>query len=151
METETLTIETHPTREAVDFLEDQINAYNITETGITFGGLLASFVRDAAGQIVAGIYGWTWGDCCEIKSLWVHADWRGQGYGTRLLQAAEQEALRRGCAQMVLSTHSFQAPEFYRKRGYEIVGIVEGYPHEHQSLYLRKPLRPSGPSNDARA
>src|SRR6185436_1285136 len=140
METETLTIETHPARSEVDFLDDQINAYNLATTGIPFGGLLACFVRDKAGQIVAGIYGWTWGDCCEIKSLWVHADWRRQRYGTRLLQVAEQEAARRGCAQIVLSTHSFQAPEFYRKRGYEVVGSVEGYPREHQSIYLRKSL-----------
>src|SRR5262245_1968061 len=146
MKPETLTIETHPARADVDFLEDQINAYNIAETGIAFGGLLACFVRDAAGQIVAGIYGWTWGNCCEIKSLWVHADWRGQRYGTRLLQAAEQEASRRGCCQVVLSTHSFQAPEFYRKMGYEVVGLVDGYPYEHQSLYLRKPLEPQDPA-----
>src|ERR1051326_7354832 len=132
-----LVIETQPAHADVDFLEEQINAYNIAQTGIDFGGLLACFARDEANQIVAGLMGWTWGDCCEIRSLWVHADLRGQRYGTHLLQAAEEEAARRGCAQVVLNTHSFQAPEFYRKRGYEIVGVVDGYPYEHQNLYLR--------------
>ena len=133
-------IETQPARQDIDFLEDQINAYNLAQTGIAFGGLLACFIRDTESQIVAGLFGWTWGGCCEIRTLWVQADLRGQGYGTQLLQTAEQEAMRRGCSQVVLDTHSFQAPEFYRQRGYEVVGVVDGYPQQHQKLYLKKRL-----------
>lgn len=140
MNTQSLLIETQPARQDVDFLEDQIDSYNIAQTDIDFGGWLACFVRDDQGQIVAGLYGYTWGDCCEIQYLWVHADLRGQGYGTRLLRAAEQEAIKRGCTQVVLDTHSFQAPGFYRDRGYEIVGIVDGCPRQHQKIYLKKRL-----------
>jgi GNAT superfamily N-acetyltransferase len=135
-----LIIETQPAQPDVDFLEQQINAYNIAQTGIAFGGRLACFIRSAAGQVVAGIYGWTWGDCCEIQSVWVHADRRGQGYGTRLLQAAEQEALKRGCLQVVLDTHSFQAPAFYQQQGYEVIGVIDGYPDQYQKFYLKKRL-----------
>ena len=140
MNAKPLLIETQPTRQEIDFLENQINTYNVAHTGISDGCLLACFVRDDQGQVVAGLYGWTWGGCCEIRDLWVHADLRGQGIGTRLLQAAEQEAVRRGCTLIVLDTHSFQAPGFYQKRGYEIVGVVEGYPRQHQKLYLKKRL-----------
>ena len=52
---------------------------------------LAIFVRDA-GAIVAGISGWTWGDCCELQSLWVQPSLRGRGLATRLIAAAETEA-----------------------------------------------------------
>lgn len=140
MNAENFLIETHPARMAIDFIEDQLDAYNIAQTGIDFGGLLACFVRAPDGGILAGISGWTWGNCCEIRTLWVHASLRGRGYGRRLLQAAEQEALRRGCTQVVLDTHSFQAPTFYLKMGYEVVGIVEGYPNQHQQIYLKKHL-----------
>jgi GNAT superfamily N-acetyltransferase len=138
-------IEPQPSQQDVDFLEDQINEFNRTTTGVPFGGSLACFVRDAEGTIVAGISGWTWGDCCEIRLLWVHADLRSQGYGSQLLQAAEQEALKRGCRQLVLDTHSFQAPAFYQRHGYEIVGVIDGYPFQHQKIYLRKRLADDAP------
>ena len=43
---------------------------------------LAIFVRDA-GRVVAGISGWTWGDCCELQSLWVEPSLRRRGLATR--------------------------------------------------------------------
>lgn len=136
-----LTIETEPSLQDVQFLEDQINAFNIARTGIRDGTLLACFVRDDAHQVIAGIYGWTWGGCCEIRYLWVQRELRGRGYGRRLLLAAEQEARARGCTQIVLDTHSFQAPQFYIKYGYEIFGTVKDYPRHEQKLYLLKSLR----------
>jgi len=45
-----------------------------------------------------------------------------------------------GCAQVVLSSHGFQAPAFYRRHGYVEVGRVEGYPRGDAQIYLRKAL-----------
>jgi ribosomal protein S18 acetylase RimI-like enzyme len=135
-----LNINDQPCAADVEFLEEQINAYNVETTGIRDGGLLSLFVRNSAAEIVAGLYGWTWGGCCEIRYLWVHELLRRQGWGERLLLAAEQEAQKRGCGQVVLDTHSFQAPDFYQRLGYEIVGIVDGYPQGYQKYYLCKQL-----------
>ena len=136
------TVDAHPALADVQFLEDQINAFNVAQTGISDEGdiLLSIVVRDDEGQISAGVYGWTWGGCCEIRFLWVRSDLRGQGYGSSLLQAAEHEARRRGCSQLVLDTHSFQAPGFYQKLGYEIVGVVDEHPRGHKKFYLKKRL-----------
>jgi GNAT superfamily N-acetyltransferase len=135
-----LTITETPDQRDVQYLDDRIYEYNVSRTGIADGRLLAIMVRDCHDTIIAGLYGWTWGNCCEVRTLWVHEQWRGQGLGTRLMAAAEDEARRRRATQMVLSTHSFQAPDFYGRLGFEPVGHVEDYPVGHQSIFLRKRL-----------
>jgi ribosomal protein S18 acetylase RimI-like enzyme len=129
-----------PDAQDVTFLEDRLDEYNLSRTGITDVRMLAIFVRDEGGAIIAGLHGWTWGRCCEVKTLWVHEQWRGQELGTHLMAAAESEARARGATQMVLSTHGFQAPDFYRRLGFEIVGQVDDYPVGYQSIHLRKRL-----------
>jgi GNAT superfamily N-acetyltransferase len=129
-----------PTLAEVDFLEDRLYEFNSQTTGIVDTLGIFVFGRDAQGEIVAGLCGHTWGGCCEIRQVWVHEMHRGQGMGRRLLAVAETEARRRGCFQMVLATYSFQAPEFYRKMGFEIVASFPDYPCGHQHLHLRKVL-----------
>ncbi len=62
------------------------------------------------------------------------------GVGSQLLRAAEEEARSRGCKKIVLSTHSFQAPEFYRRHGYLVAGEFSDYPRGHRSIFLEKTL-----------
>ena len=102
---------------------------------------LAIFVRDA-GRVVAGISGWTWGDCCEMQNLWVEPGLRGQGLATRLIAAAESEATARGCSQTVHFTYAFQARALYEQNGYELVGRVEDFPSGTDVLWYRKRLPP---------
>src|SRR5512144_399939 len=133
-------ISTEPTPGEVQYLEDRIYEFNSAATGITDGAWLAIFVRDADDRIVAGICGNTWGGCLEIRQFWVEEARRGQGLGTRLLGAAEQEARRRGCRQVLLMTFSFQAPAFYARHGFEVVAEVDDHPRGHKNLLLRKRL-----------
>ena len=127
-----------PTPAEIDFLEQRLYEFNSQATGIGDALGITVFGRDARGEVVAGLCGHTWGGCCDIRQVWVHEKHRGQGVGRRLLELAEKEARRRGCLQIVLATHSFQAPEFYRKLGFEIVDSLPDYPRGHQHLHLRK-------------
>ncbi len=105
---------------------------------------LAIFVREA-GKVVAGISGWTWGDCCELQSLWVAPSLRGRGLATRLIAAAEAEAAARGCTQTVHFTYAFQARALYERNGYELAGRVEDFPSGTDVLWYHKRLNPEPP------
>jgi len=83
----------------------------------------------------------TWGGCGYVGLLWVRDDHRGHGLGARLLTAAEAEIRRRGCDRVAMSTHSFQAPDFYARFGYTECGRTPGYPHGHDEIHLVKYLR----------
>ena len=100
---------------------------------------LAIFVRDA-GRVVADISRWTWGDCCELQSLWVAPGLRGRGPATRLIAAAEAEVGARVLSQTVHFTYAFQARALYERNGYELVGCVEGLPIRTDVLWYCKRL-----------
>jgi ribosomal protein S18 acetylase RimI-like enzyme len=134
-------VDENPRDADVHVLEDQINRYNVQTTGITDGRIISFFLRDERAQMIAGLYGWTWGGACEIRYLWVSEAFRKHGYGKELMAAAEREALVRGCNQIVLDTHSFQALRFYRRLGFEIIASHANYPRGHSKHYLRKMLR----------
>jgi GNAT superfamily N-acetyltransferase len=128
------------------FLVDRIYEFNVKATGYADGRLLAGTIRDDTGDIIAGINGHTWGGCCDITNLWVHERHRGQGLGSALLRAAESEAVRRGCDQVVLMTHSFQAPKFYEHLGYDRKFEIEGRPRGHTDIVYAKRLKGEGGS-----
>jgi GNAT superfamily N-acetyltransferase len=132
-------VSAEPTPGEVQYLEDRIYEFNSSATGITGGEWLAIFVRDDQ-RIVAGICGSTWGGCAEIRQFWVEEARRSQGLGTKLLLAAEDEARRRGCQQMVLMTFSFQAPAFYARHGFEVVAAIDDHPRGHRNILMRKRL-----------
>jgi GNAT superfamily N-acetyltransferase len=135
-----LVVETDPDRRDIETLQDRLYAFNVERTGFADGELLAIFVRGDAGEVRAGLYGWTWAGVLEVRYLWVDENLRGQGVGSRLLQTAEVTARERGCHLAVLDTDSFQAPAFYERRGYEVYARLDAYPPGHQKLFLRKRL-----------
>jgi ribosomal protein S18 acetylase RimI-like enzyme len=120
-------------------LIDEIDRFNVETTGLEEQEFLVSETGDG-GELVGGAYGWTWGATCWIEALWVRADARHGGVGSRLLRATEQIARERGCVQLALDTHSFQAPGFYAKHGFEVVGQVPDYPAGHDDFLMRKRL-----------
>src|SRR5947207_1211671 len=77
-------------------LDDRLSAFTIAESGHDDVRPVAVFARDGDGNVVAGIHGWTWGQCCELVTLWVEEPCRGKGIARTLLGAAEQEARDRG-------------------------------------------------------
>ena len=121
-------------------LRRRIEELNVAVTGYDDGRSLSCFLRDVVGQLFAGLDGFTWGGYAKVEFLWVAAEHRGRGLGSRLLAAAEREALARGCGSVVLDTHEFQAPGFYRKHGYTLVGTTLETPRGYRQFLFQKRL-----------
>jgi len=101
---------------------------------------LAVMKRDNQNKIEAGLCGetfWTW---LYVDEIWVHEDLRGHGLGRTLMQAAETEAIKRGCTGAYLWTQDFNAPGFYEKLGYERFVEMSGFPTGHQRIGFMKQL-----------
>lgn len=138
-------LEIEPAPEKIRLLEDRLYAFNVEATGIADGQSFGLFLCGPDGAVIGGACGWSWGDTCYLQYLFVPAELRNQGHGTRLMRSIEQHALTRSCRQIVLGTHDFQAPEFYRKFGFEVTGAVEDYPRGHRSFTMVKKLPAGAP------
>ena len=99
---------------------------------------IVSYDRD--GNPIGGILGGTYWGWLYVDILWVHEDHRKRGIGSELLRKAEEEAQRRGCHHVHLDTMSWQAPDFYKKHGYEVIAILPDIPSGNQKYLLMKAL-----------
>ena len=89
---------------------------------------LSCFAR-AAGLVIGGALGRTWGRCCELQQLWVEPRYRRRGIATQLIREFETRAKARGCRIFYLETFNFQAPQIYRALGYEVRYEHAVYPY----------------------
>jgi SAM-dependent methyltransferase/GNAT superfamily N-acetyltransferase len=134
--------ESSPAEADIRFIEQRILEYNVDHIGYDDAQRLAIFLRDAEDRIAGGVVGYTYWRWLAIDFLWVRKELRGQGYGARLLSAAEEEAQARGCEQALVDTFDFQAPGFYTRNGFEQYGALDGFAGQYRRLYFRKRLGP---------
>src|ERR671933_472312 len=92
-----MTVEEAPTPADLAVLHHGLKEFNESRAGTSNYKSLAIFLRDSEDHVVGGLEGSTSRDWLEVDSLWVAEGVRGQGYGTKLMQAAEKEAVARGC------------------------------------------------------
>jgi GNAT superfamily N-acetyltransferase len=97
-------------------------------------------LRDDQGAIVGGCMcetRWQW---LFVDRIWVSQNHRGAGFGSALLEAAEDAARARGCTRAYLDTLSFQAKPFYEKLGWQLFGTQHDYPPGLTRYFLQKDL-----------
>jgi ribosomal protein S18 acetylase RimI-like enzyme len=102
----------------------------------------AILMKDGDGAIVGGIFAVAFWSGLAIDLFWISEQFRGLGYGSQLLQQAEDEGRRRGADKAFLNTHTFQAPGFYEKHGYELYGELKDFPPGYDRRYYVKALSP---------
>lgn len=126
--------------EAMALVRQGLEDFNAQQIGASVYTDFEMFARDTDGQVVGGMFGHSGMGWLYIDYLWLREDQRNNGLGSLLLRMAEEEAQARCCKGVFLYTYSFQAPGFYQKQGYQIMGVLEDCPPGHQRYYLKKTL-----------
>ncbi len=102
----------------------------------------AVYLKDDNEQVIGGVIAWMRPgiQLLYIDSIWLSEESRNQGYGKKLMLAAEAEGKKYGCTHAQVDTLSFQAEPFYQKLGYKRIGVIKKYYGEHDAIFLRKDL-----------
>ncbi|NVZ68024.1 GNAT family N-acetyltransferase [Pseudomonas costantinii] len=130
-----------PNPEAEHILGSGLAAFNEAVTGSNDRLPLTVLIKDpVTAQIIGGITGKTTLGVAFLDLFHLPESLRGSGLGSQLLQAFEDEARRRGCANAVLYTISFQAPGFYEKHGWVRFGEIPCAPAGSSRVFLSKQL-----------
>ena len=130
----------NPSTNEIDFVKEALMQFNREHVGDDGHTPLNILEYDTDGNIIGGILGGSYWGWMYIDILWVHENHRRKGIGSKLLAEAEKQAIGRGCHHVHLDTMSWQAPDFYKKHGYETVGILPDIPHGNQKYLLIKSL-----------
>lgn len=99
------------------------------------------FLKNDLEKVFGGLKAFLDTESLYIEVLWVEEGLQKQGYGTKLLDTVEREAIKNGCIFSLVDTWDFQAEEFYLKNGYERIGEVKNYWHGHSKIFLKKNLK----------
>ncbi|MCY1691193.1 GNAT family N-acetyltransferase [Exiguobacterium sp. SL14] len=127
------------TKEDGTFIREQLIAYNrqpVPEALYEQSGELCFAAYNETGDCIGGItasFGW---QHIHVQFLWVSDTARQAGVGTRLPQVIEEYAKGAACTKILLDTFNFQAPDFYRKHGYEVYGRLTDHPSIGQTHYF---------------
>ena len=121
-------------------IHDMLRDYNRRHCEASENVPLGVFLENETGRKFAGLTGETFGNWLCIWFLFVGEAFRGQGLGSRLLEAAENEARQCGCKYAFVDTFSFQAPSFYKNHGYGEVFTLEAYPYTGKRHYYTKEI-----------
>ena len=138
-----LTVTDNPAAEDEAVIRDGLAAYNLEKAGYRDQRPLAILVTDPEnGEVVGGLLGRTSMGLLYIDRFFLPEKMRKQGLGSKILKAAEEEGAQRGCSRAILSTVSFQAPGFYRRQGWDVLGRIDCDPPGHTRFSMTKRLVP---------
>ena len=129
-----------PSENEIKYIREALNQFNKGIVGDDGHTPLSIVEYDNDGNVIGGILGGTYWGWLHIDILWVDENFRSKKIGSQLLIAAENEAKKRGCHSVHVDTMSWQAPEFYKKHGYELISELYNIPDGYKKFHFIKRL-----------
>lgn len=122
----------------LETLENKLSAYDDGFIGERMEGSIQIGIEEN-GRIIAGL------DSCittfkilYVSTVFVDEEYRGMGYGRRLMEEMESRARAMGVNTIRLDTFSWQGKEFYEALGYRVVGSYENAADGYAEYFFLK-------------
>ncbi len=95
---------------------------------------------DETGKLIGVITGRAYYNEIHIGDLIVDGNVRRGGIGSKLVRAVEDEYKGKGYTKITLTTFGFQAPEFYKKQGFELEFVREDPDPKLSKYFFKKDM-----------
>ncbi|MBU9808890.1 GNAT family N-acetyltransferase [Rahnella sp. SL6] len=131
----------NPNAEQLLPIEEGLNSFNDLMTGMSDRQQLSVLVKsNETGEILGGMQGRSSLGLLFIDLFYLPPELRNMGVGTEILNRFEEEGRKRGCTSAFLYTISFQAPDFYKKHGWQEFGRIGCKPEGTSRIFMKKSL-----------
>ena len=116
-------------------IDDEFEKY-ARKHGVVCGYKPFTFIAEEDGKTIGIITGCTYYKEVHIGDLIIVEEYRNRHIGSKLIETVEKHFKGKGFENMNLTTYDFQAPEFYKKCGFEVEHIRECKENSKLNKYL---------------
>ena len=128
------------TEQQLEDIEGRLSAFDESHIRYRMDGCIQIGIEEGD-RLIAGL------DACVtafkilyISTVFVDADHRRKGFGTRLMREMERRAAEMGVNTIRLDTFDWQGRAFYEALGYQIVGSYENADDGYAEYFFLKRL-----------
>lgn len=122
-------------KEFYDIIDKEFNKF-ATKNDVICNYEPFNFIAKEENRVVGIITGHSYYKEVHIGDLIVLEEYRNKHIGTKLVNAVENYYKNKGFENINLTTYAFQAPEFYKKCGFEIEFIRENKENSKLNKYF---------------
>ena len=116
-------------------IDTEFNKY-ANKNGVTCDYQLFNFIAKEDDKVIGIITGHSYYKEVHIGDLIIFEEYRNKHIGTQLVNTVENYYKNKGFENINLTTYAFQAPEFYKKCGFEVEFIRENKENPKLTKYF---------------
>ena len=133
-----LEVSQDPSKDDMDYIVDGVTDFGMSQMKGEEPTKVCCTLKGSDGSSIGGILGATSKNMFFISHLYVDEQYRGNGYGERLIFAIENEAKKHNCNILRLNTFNKDAARLYLKLGYSLTVEIKEYMDGWDLMYFEK-------------
>jgi len=116
-------------------IDAEFNEFAI-KNGLTCNYKPFNIIAEEEGEILGILIGRSYYNEVHVSELLVFEKYRYKNIGTKLMAKVEERYKNKGFLNITLNTYEFQAPEFYKKCGFQIEFIRQNKDNSKLNKYF---------------